>query len=406
MEPTIQKQINLVRMRVQLPRVFTPGAPVSKRDSFLGRTKEISLVLDAVARPGTHAVIFGERGVGKTSLAGLIHDLWTDFSKDMGIFAPRVNCEPLDDYASIWAHVADAIMLDAQEKQRKLPGRFDSYLFDLYNGAATPNLVRLCFEAAGDLSIIIVDEFDRMDDETVGRFADTIKTLSDHSVEATLVLVGVAETIDELIADHASIDRGLKQIFLPRLTPDDIRVIVRTGYKQIGMSINEAALTFIARLAQGLPYYAHLIGLTAGIAAIEENRKRVIMRHISKGLESALENASESIRSSYYQATVSTRKDSLYKQVLLACALAESDEYGYFTASDVREPLSKIMKEHYDIPKYLRHLAEFTTDNRSNVLERSGIQWKQHYRFRDPLLKPYLIFQGIEEGYLEPKDLA
>lgn len=49
--------------------VFSPGAPIRERELFSGRLDQISQLLDAVRQNGKHAVIFGDPGVGKTSLA-------------------------------------------------------------------------------------------------------------------------------------------------------------------------------------------------------------------------------------------------------------------------------------------------------------------------------------------------
>ncbi|HYC78582.1 MAG TPA: hypothetical protein VEI02_13225, partial [Planctomycetota bacterium] len=51
---------------------FTPSTPVSSRELFAGRWGEVRRVADAVAQTGLHVVIFGERGVGKTSLANVV----------------------------------------------------------------------------------------------------------------------------------------------------------------------------------------------------------------------------------------------------------------------------------------------------------------------------------------------
>lgn len=52
--------------------------------------------------------------------------------------------------------------------------------------------------------VFIFDEFDRGSATAKRMFTDLIKALSDYAIDATLVLVGVSETIDELIRDHAS----------------------------------------------------------------------------------------------------------------------------------------------------------------------------------------------------------
>jgi hypothetical protein len=72
------------------------------------------------------------------------------------------------------------------------------------------NAFRETFQPMNDPSIVILDEFDRLDDEDIERkMADTIKTLSDNSIEVTLIIVGVADSVDQLIGEHQSIDRAI-----------------------------------------------------------------------------------------------------------------------------------------------------------------------------------------------------
>ena len=83
----------------------------------------------------------------------------------------------------------------------------------------TPNDVRraLSVVASAASIVIFLDEFDRLDrPKASGLFADTIKTLSDQLVSATIVMVGVADNVEELIAEHRSIERALVQIHMPQ----------------------------------------------------------------------------------------------------------------------------------------------------------------------------------------------
>src|ERR1700694_2288926 len=57
-----------VKRRAALNSIFTPWTPVSTRAAFSGRYDEIMQVTTAVAQPGRHVILYGERGVGKTSL--------------------------------------------------------------------------------------------------------------------------------------------------------------------------------------------------------------------------------------------------------------------------------------------------------------------------------------------------
>jgi hypothetical protein len=44
---------------------FTPTAPIKSRDLFAGRKVQVDKVVRAVLQRGEHAILYGERGVGK-----------------------------------------------------------------------------------------------------------------------------------------------------------------------------------------------------------------------------------------------------------------------------------------------------------------------------------------------------
>ena len=55
-----------------LGTVFKPTSPINREDLFAGRQSQRQDVLDAINQQGQHAVLYGERGVGKTSLANML----------------------------------------------------------------------------------------------------------------------------------------------------------------------------------------------------------------------------------------------------------------------------------------------------------------------------------------------
>jgi hypothetical protein len=77
-------------------------------------------------------------------------------------------------------------------------------------------------------------------------------------------------------------------------------------------------------------------------------------------IKAALRDVDQTIRSVYDKAVFSPQKDTLHAQVLLACALAKTGEFGYFTASAICEPLSDITGKTYEIPGFSRHLKDFS----------------------------------------------
>jgi hypothetical protein len=75
-------------------------------------------------------------------------------------------------------------------------------------------------------SVFIIDEFDRAAPDTSLALTDLIKALSDFAVDSTVVVVGVADTVDQLISDHASVSRAMVQVLLPRMEVTELDEIL------------------------------------------------------------------------------------------------------------------------------------------------------------------------------------
>jgi len=87
--------------------------------------------------------------------------------------------------------------------------------------------------------------------------------------------------------------------------------------------------------------------------------------------------------------------------VLLACALAETDDLGYFAAADVRAPLRQITGKSYGIPNFARHLKELSQTDRGDMLQRTGETRRLRYRFNSPIMRPYIVMRGFADQLLK-----
>jgi replication-associated recombination protein RarA len=86
-EPQLLERMTL------LAKAFRPAAPVDRRGLFSGRVEQIGELFSAVAQPGQHAVVYGERGVGKTSLAAVVAELLAGSN----VMTARATCDSSDD---------------------------------------------------------------------------------------------------------------------------------------------------------------------------------------------------------------------------------------------------------------------------------------------------------------------
>mgnify|MGYP000887924624 CR=1 FL=1 len=102
-----------IRQRMlRLGEVFRPSAPVDDAELFAGRNHELFSVIEAIQSAGQHAVIYGERGVGKTSLARIAIQL---ASEDTDLVAVRINCDGQDTFSSFWDKALDELNIYASE---------------------------------------------------------------------------------------------------------------------------------------------------------------------------------------------------------------------------------------------------------------------------------------------------
>jgi len=388
-------------LAIQAGRVFSPSAPIDELSLFAGRDTQIRTVVDAINQKGQHAIIYGERGVGKTSLSNVLHGFLGQ--QTFPVVAPRVQCEALDTFDKVWRRVFDKIELTREKKTMRIqdPVARESYVAsELVAGDVDPDDVRriLSIIAKSAVPIVIIDEFDRLSKERRRPFADTIKTLSDHAVAATVLLVGVADSVDELVHEHQSVERALVQVSMPRMSGDEIRQIVNTGLLKLGMFIHPDALQRIVVLSQGLPHYTHLIGLYSARAALDAKTLEITEETVGTAIEKAVEGAQQSISSAWHQAISSQRKDNLFGDVLLSCALAETDQQNTFAAQDVRVPMREITGKPYAITSFAQNLNDFCDDKRGPILQRTGTARKYRYRFVNPLMQPFVIMQGFRQN--------
>jgi Cdc6-like AAA superfamily ATPase len=394
------QEAEIGQMLASAAKAFTPGAPIDRWSLFSGRLSQVQDVINAISQRGRHVILYGERGVGKTSLARILAEAL--HSEEYFQISPKTtNCDISDGFTSLWKKIFREIRLPHQESQIGYASsasiKYES-MDQLLGDVVSPDDIRHILQNLERPAIIVIDEIDRIQDQEVKTLlADTIKSLSDHLTETKLLLIGVADSVTELIGEHASIGRSLVQVKMPRMSSEELIEILEKGLKNISMSMSREAMERVVLLSQGLPEFTHSLGLYASQQAIKRRRREITMDDVNVAIRLAVEKTQQSILESYHRATSSPRKESLYARVLLACALAPTDILGYFTAAAVRDPLTRIMGKAYEIPTFTRHLSEFSSQHRGPILQKIGSSRRFLFRFVNPLMQPFVIAHGIAE---------
>ena len=374
-------------------QLFTPHGPIDENALFAGRADIVLEIIDLVFQKGCHGIIYGERGVGKTSLANIIRD--RIFSRSQAFRLIKRSCTAQHNFALIWRHVLDEFDVEGKQSTEFVPNDVNPY--DIYK---ILNMIE-----QQQSPIIVIDEFDRVSDpETFVRMADLIKLLADSGSTATILVVGVGESIHQLFGGHLSIHRNVRQIMMPKMSPKELEEIFEKRLPVLGMTLPPAILRHIVDLSQGYPGYTHLISQFGFRAAVARRDLEVTELDLKLGIEKCLERADEIVLDAYDKATRSSRPVHYYKEALTAFALTKTNQRGFFKSKDVRAPFSQIMKHEMDIPHFARHLTEFQSEDRGPVLIREGKPKTYEYKFANPLLKPFAIIAGIRDGIISMSD--
>lgn len=383
--------------RFEANQLFTPSTPITVAELFAGRQDQMFRIVDGIGERGRHIILFGERGVGKTSLVQ-IAPYMLPVPADRIKFA-RIQCFPTDTYSSICKKIFKEIHFTADLGDG--PRSYD--VSESYSGDINPDdFVReMSMFSENDIPAIVIDEFNEVDDDmSASLMANTIKALSDAGTNVTLIVVGVADSVSDLISSHASIARCTDEILMPRMSTAELREIIETRLKQLGMTIEPDAKWKIINLAKGLPQYVHGLGKLSCFLAISERRMHITERDADRAIEDLLNSSEHTFNTIYETATRSNQPDNLFKHVLTACALARADENGYFAPAAVREPLSGILGRNVTIATFQNHLGDFS-EKRGKILQRIGQQRSYRLRFREPAMQPYVIMRGIQEGIVD-----
>ena len=406
-EPSTSKQLLAAECKTE--RLFTPNVPIALPDLLAGRMDLLPKVRDSVRTPGQHVVVYGDRGVGKSSIAR-VSAAYIDQIDNPAVGGDRyvpvfVSCTSDESFEQIWANALGLLTVATKKPQMGLgptpPIQQASPLEDLTINGPNDVLSVLRPLVGGSRFVFFVDEFDRLRNDDVPRmFSDTMKLFSDTGVPVTIVIVGVAETISDLIGEHESIRRNLAEVQVLPMNAVELAELVSVRFERAGMAYETSVDSRVGLLAQGFPHSAHWLGLWSARKALQRKSLSVTTGDVDDGVTAALASSFEHLSQMHDRAVESSYPGNLFSDVLLACAMVRKDSTGYFRAPDVGPLLTKIRGRPapYAQAAYQSHIARFCEPDRGPVLLRTGRERRYRYKFVDPQLVPYLLLRGQNEG--------
>jgi hypothetical protein len=374
-----------------LNEVFSPTAPIKSIDLFFGRMPQLEKVADAINESGQHAILHGERGVGKTSLANIMFKSYTS------LYPVKITCNREDDFKSLWqrafsevqfSQTTQGLGFNAQEKKVIINIGEQLRHIDVVTPSTVENLIR---QLKMVKFLFIFDEFDNIRTKRIrSSFADLIKSLSDNIDNTTIVLVGIADNVEELIGSHRSLERCLKQVKMPRMSDIEATAIIDNGLNKLQISIATPVKQKILEFSSGFPHYIHLLCKYGAKEIIKNDKRDFNNAYLQIAIKNGIDNTSEQLRSSYQKATLDSKLDSKWVNVLHACANSESDAFNCFSTSNVLAAYNKITSKNVkgsNLTYNLNHLCE---KDRGEILTKMGNGVNTKFRFINPMMRAFV----------------
>ncbi len=293
---------------IDVHNTFSPGQEIMSPEKFAGRKVNIAQAIRALCRPGTSILVYGERGVGKTSFVEMVkllaqgqiellykHDLKS--LMPVGGFQYKVVSVECDEAVETTEDVLQRLLTSPEGFSSLVSSRitkleytqkesigisllkklftyslstddkftFEQFkeesIFELFTNVVQSVCGSILTQKEGLL--IVIDEFDRVKEKQ--KISSLIKTLSKNRVK--FLISGIATTYFQLIHDHASIERQLYlgKINIKPMTEDEIKMLFKLAeeHNHNDIRFQSALVRDIGAKSFGFPYYVQLFGQLA-----------------------------------------------------------------------------------------------------------------------------------------------
>lgn len=381
--------------------VFNPHSPINNVDLFLGRTAEVKSLISHINTPGQHALLFGDRGVGKSSLANIsAHLLLKKLVR--GAFIQK-RCDSTDTFATVMASPLSKVGIDLDvaelSKTKAEGGKAGASLGPLgasLNTTTTSRSVQASYtdkasspgwvaEKISKMSgLLLIDEVDALSDETDRhKLAELVKHLSDAASPLKILLVGIAETGTDLVAGHKSVQRCLKETPLSRMSDDELVQIIEKGEDEVNLEFSKKAKDRIVNVSSGFAHFTHLLALKSAENAILKKYKHISVDKVQEATQRAVSDAEGSLRASYQEASRSANTNE-YANLLAAAATCRADQ---FSSRELREAYAGLWDRQISQGSVNNYLHKMISEDGSKILRRIA---KGVYRFSDPRMPSFI----------------
>ena len=383
--------------------VFTPSAPAVDSRVYTPRLSPETMMKDTLKEKGTQILVFGDSTLGKTSF--VLNTLRTQRIEHV-----RVQCTS----GMRWEDISQEFLRKVSEGMPRVKRTssdsegglgFDVFLLkgDIKESRKTEIEVDIPGSkgSVGHIAdvllkrnmVLVVDDFEKIKNQsTKTSIANLAKNLSDTAGPSNLpkvVVIGIADSADELIDADLSMGARLYPIEIPRMEDEEMIDILTKGFNALKIRKKHEELKALCTNMGGFPKYAHALGLEISRAFFEQDGKELDEGVYKRGISKFMHRYSAHAKALYNKATVVRGKPNK-EYTFLIKILAEKGARGDFSFEDAMEAINSVV-ENLDKKRVRVILNRLTQKQRGPIFHRSKKTGK--YRYHNPL-SPISILLG------------
>ena len=407
-------ELNKDEFGTKLSEVVYPSRPIRSIQHLMGRSHEMDIIDRALYQPGRHIFIFGDRGVGKSSLAATAAYQYQSVEAEPIFVSGSVD----DTFKTIIANIANQALgrsktenikrnesVGLEWRGLKWGGGVEISALDIATQIQSigdaAELLKQVASKHSEKPIVVLDEFDTIKEQSErNKFAALLKQLGDQSINLKFIFTGIGHSLDDLLGAHPSAFRQLETVELPRLGWEARREIVINAADAFGLSVNNDINWRIAIVSDGFPYYVHLImEKMLWEAFIEDDViTELTSAHYYLGLRAAIQSINAELKRPYEQAV--SHRDQQYENVVWSTADGEDL---YRPLKDMFSTYKLLMQKRGFIDqsllqnKFSDHIRKLKDKSYGEILKqvenRPG--W---YTYSEKMLRGYVRMQAEANG--------
>lgn len=397
----------------KLGQVVFASHPVQTIQKLKGRENNLAEIEKALYAPGRHVFIYGDRGVGKSSLAATAAFQYQSADAEPIFVSGSVN----DTFNTIIAN----IVYQALGRPRTLNVKttknvaFEWRGFKLGSGSEVTwtdiaaqiksvsdaaELLREVGAIHSNKPVIVLDEFDTVKEaEERGKFASLLKQLGDKNVPLKFIFTGIGKSLDDLLGAHQSAHRQLLTHELPKLGWDGRQDIVRDAAAEFELALDPNVVWRIAAVSDGYPYYVHLITEHMLWAAFTDPDPvtEVSWPHFHEGLNAAIHSINAELRRPYESAVL--HRSSEYEEIVWSTA---DDETLFRSLSEMFVSYKIILRKRnkpleMERDRFNGFIRKLKQETYGALLQQESSRpgW---YSYREKMLRGYVRMQAEANG--------